>query len=242
MILLVKESLTEMQIKNVFNIVLFFFLDLIYLTLLLFSALVAVQTILILEYMNKFTPDVKILIFFAWVFVILLSCCGIVLSSYSIYCIQNNASYISRAVTYFLFILVLTEFGVFTITGVLVYITACKAEDIFGSLIDSFVQIIVDKIRSIHEQLLKCEICWNEKMINLISPEIVEEIKRNHVGFLNNGFLDILNGIENIALMFSCLIFLALNFVCIASFVCAYKQFVAGKWNICLRNIIHTEI
>ena len=64
-------------------------------------------------------------------------------------------------------------------------------------------------------------------MKNLLSPDIVAKLKKFDI--LNVNFINILAGIQNIAITMSFLLFVAVNYLCVALIVTVYKQFLTEK-------------
>ena len=176
--------------------------------------------------MNFESTGSIVLIYFVLVLVIVFLLVGFILSSLTIYSFYRKPRKNKGIYVPFLVILALTEVVAFLFTFGLFMFTI-KAEYILTSLHSQIVQMVVEKVVAGHSKLLELEWLWNDKMKNLFSPDIIEQIKINHL--LNQNTLNLLVGINNIAIMMSILLFVAVNYLCISLFISLYRHYVIKK-------------
>ena len=203
------------------------FLNILYLSAIFISTLLLAQSILVFEYLKLESRFPSVLT----CSVLILTCCvslvGLALSSLTIYKFYRKFEPKKNFYFLFLVVLVLTEILAVSFTVGLLIITL-NAEDVLKSLYTKCQDMIVENfIVYPHNSLLKCRWCWNDKMKNLLSPDIVKKLKVYNI--LNKNTTNILAGIQNIAITMSLLLFVTLNYLCIGLIVIVYKQFLIKK-------------
>ena len=86
------------------------------------------------------------------------------------------------------------------------------------------IHMVAEKIVNIHNSLLSIKWLRNGKMKNLLNPGIMEHMKVNH--HYNSETLKLLVGVNNVAIMLSILLFVAVNYLCIRLIVIYCRNFI----------------
>ena len=148
---------------------------------------------------------------------------GLILSSLTIYDYYRKPRAKKIVTTLFLVVLLITEVGAFLFTAGFFVVTV-KAEYIMKSVHLMITHMVAGKIVNIHNSLLSLEWLWNDKMKNLLNPGIMEKMKVNH--HYNSETLKLLAGLNNVAIMLSILLFVAVNYLCIRLIFIYCKNFI----------------
>ena len=208
------------------NIVLLMFLNLLYASVILSSisllALLILAVIkLELQLGGAIAATLSVL-----VLSVAVSIAGLILSSLKIYGHYKKLRAKKVVNTIFLVVLFITEVAAFLFTAGFFIITV-KAEYIMESVHLMITHMVVGKIVNIHNSLLSIKGLWNDKMRNLLHPGIIEKIEVNHN--YNKETLKLLVGVNNVAIMLSFLLFVAVNYLCLRLIIIYCKKFFAKR-------------
>ena len=200
------------------------FLNLIYVSAIFLCALLLAQSFLVFEYLKLESKTPLVLTCSVLILICFVSLIGLTISSLTVYRFYRKFKTYMKIYFLFLVDLVLTEILALSFTAGLFVITL-NAESFLKIMYSKFQDMIVENfIIYPHKSLLKCSWCWNDKMKNLLSPEVVAKLKKFDI--LNVNTMNVLEGVQNIAVTMSLLIVIAVNYFCVALNVIVFKQFL----------------
>ena len=154
------------------------FLNLIYVPVIFLCTLLLAQSFLVFEYLQLESKIPLFLTCSVLFLICFLSLVGLTLSFLTIYNFYRKYKTKKKFYLLFLVVLVLTEILALLFT-VGLFIITLNAESFFKGLYSKFQDMFVENfIVYPHKILLKCRLCWNDKMKNLLSPDVVKQIKK----------------------------------------------------------------
>ena len=203
------------------------FLNLIYVSAIFLCTLLLAQSFLVFEYLKLESKVPLVLTFSALILISFVSFVGLTISSLTIYRFYRKFETKKNIHFLFLVVLVITEILALSLTVGLFVITL-NAESFLKSLYSKFQDMFVENLIIYpHKRLLKCSWCWNDKMKNLLSHDIVAKLKEFDI--LNVNTMNILEGCQNIAVTMSLLLVISVNYLCVALIVTVYRQLLTEK-------------